>query len=486
MTDSLRIAILHYHLRRGGVTRVIDNAVGALKNHSVSSVVITGEKPSDGMFSETCVRTVSGLGYEGEGSLMEPEAMVERIQAAARDALGGPPDIWHIHNHALAKNLRWPAMVRRLADRNERLVLQIHDFAEDGRPRNYRDLREAYGAEDEWGAVVYPQAGHVHYALLNSRDRQSLLDAGFDPERTHLLPNAVWMEGDEERPEPTREETGRLFLYPTRAIRRKNLGEFLFWSGMAREGDRFAATLAPQNPRERQFYERWVEFAEAEQLPMAFEAGADVPFGTLLKSAHTLVTTSMAEGFGLAFLEPWLAGRPLAGRNLPEITEEFTGAGVDLSGLYERLWVPLDWIDRRAWMNRVRRELSHYLEAYGREFGEDHIERAVHASVNEGRVDFGRLDEPLQEEVIRKVHRSSDAHGEVQPAGLLNGVATDKVVERNRDIVKDQFGLPQYGRRLMRLYEQVMAGGCAEGTTVSAEAVLDQFLSPERFCLLRS
>lgn len=486
MTDSLRVAILHYHMRRGGVTRVIENAVGALTNHPVSLVVIAGEKPSDALNADTRVRIVNGLGYEGEGPVMEPENMAEQIRSVAEEALGGAPDIWHIHNHSLAKNLRWPAMIRNLAARGERLVLQIHDFAEDGRPRNYLGLRESYGAGDEFGSILYPQAGRVHYALLNSRDRQSLLDAGFDPQRTHLLPNAVWMERGEGRTEPLREETRRLFLYPTRAIRRKNLGEFMFWSALAREGDQFAATLAPQNPRELTFYERWVEFAKEEQLPMAFEVGADVEFSELLQSAHTLVTTSVAEGFGLAFLEPWLTGRPLAGRNLREITKEFSDEGVDLSGLYERLWVPLDWIDRHAWMDKVRRGLNQYLEAYGRKPEKDHFERALHASVKADRVDFGRLDEPLQEEVIRKVRRSSGVHGEIQPAGLLDDVANDETVSLNREVVKKQFGLEQYGRRLMGLYEQVMAAGSEQGPPVSAEAVLDQFLSPERFCLLRS
>ena len=42
-----------------------------------------------------------------------------------------------------------------------------------------------------------------------------------------------------------------------------------------------------------------------------------------MASAHRLVTTSVAEGFGLAFLEPWLFGKGLLGRNLPEITVDF-------------------------------------------------------------------------------------------------------------------------------------------------------------------
>ncbi len=60
-------------------------------------------------------------------------------------------------------------------------------------------------------------------------------------------------------------------------------------------------------------------------------------FHALLTAAHALVTTSVAEGFGLAFLEPWLANRPLFGRKLPEVTEGNKKAGVNLASLYTRL-----------------------------------------------------------------------------------------------------------------------------------------------------
>jgi hypothetical protein len=64
--------------------------------------------------------------------------------------------------------------------------------------------------------------------VLTTRDAALLKRAGAPPERVHHLPNpgaAGWPV-----PGPPPADGGR--LYPTRAIRRKNLGEFLLWAAM--------------------------------------------------------------------------------------------------------------------------------------------------------------------------------------------------------------------------------------------------------------
>ena len=58
--------------------------------------------------------------------------------------------------------------------------------------------------------------------------------------------------------------------------------------------------------------------------------------------AQAIVSTSVAEGFGLGFLEPWVFGKSLCGRNLPEITGDFSQHGVRLDNLYDRLELNLD------------------------------------------------------------------------------------------------------------------------------------------------
>ena len=56
----------------------------------------------------------------------------------------------------------------------------------------------------------------------------------------------------------------------------------------------------------------------------------------MLKITSEPPATSLAEGFGMVFLESWLAECPLLGRDLPEITRDFVEAG-GVSGVVEEI-----------------------------------------------------------------------------------------------------------------------------------------------------
>ncbi|MCF7990662.1 MAG: glycosyltransferase family 4 protein, partial [Thiohalocapsa sp.] len=412
-TDAapLRIVIVHYHLQTGGVTRVIQHACETLSaaGHRVS--VLTGEPPQQPLGAGAAVEIVPGLAYEERRAPQAPAALAEEMLSRARARLGGPPDLWHIHNHCLGKNLALPGAVRALAAAGQRLLLQPHDFAEDGRPHLYARLRDrlADGDGRRLAALLYPQAPQIHYAVLNARDLRFLAAAGIEAARLHLLPNAVTadapVDGAAARSAAPQQgvDSQRLWLYPTRAIRRKNLGELLLWAALADEGNRFATTQAPQNPHEQARYRRWTGLAHSLRLPVEFALGSRVDsFPALLASAHALVTTSVGEGFGLAFLEPWLIGRPLAGRDLPEITDDFRANGIDLSNLYRTLRVPVDWIDAARLQGAFADAIAARAAAYGRPAPADDAERAWQSAVDDGHIDSGRLDEPAQESVIAR------------------------------------------------------------------------------------
>ena len=478
----MRVAIVHYHLRTGGVTRVIENALASLNSAPVDAVVIAAEPFPRGVGAGIRVHVAPGLAYDECSTPVSANALRAQLEAAARDAFGALPDLWHVHNHALGKNLVLPEVIYRMAADGQRFLLQIHDFAEDGRPGNYRRLIEHLGYE-QCRRYLYPVAEHVHYAVLTDRDREILECAGVPPEQLHLLPNAVWLEtGDTPDEEPGGEH--RLWLYPTRAIRRKNLGELLLLAALSGEGDRFATTRAPENPRERPRYERWVGFAEARHLPVEFEMSTKrrMPFEALLRSAYSLVTTSIAEGFGLAFLEPWLIGRPLVGRNLPEITGAFRSAGVDLSLLYDRLDVPLEWIGAHVLEKKIRAARQVFLAAYGRRPAVDDCERVVAAWVHDRQVDFGRLDEPLQESIIDRVVASDAARRQISVRCLQSSSAC--CVAGNGDAVRRSFGLEAYGQRLEAIYRGLLDSGMGPIEAAANEVILDWFLVPERLFLL--
>ncbi|MFO7905697.1 MAG: hypothetical protein R6U98_23775, partial [Pirellulaceae bacterium] len=162
----------------------------------------------------------------------DSRTLLERMRTTAREALGGEPELWHIHNHSLGKNSAMPGVVAELAEAGEAVLLQMHDFAEDGRPENYRLNQER------------PECA-------NRRDYEIFQQAGLDATRLHLLANPV--EADHPKVKidraPILDKLGaeRLFLYPVRAVRRKNFGEMLLWAALAEEGDVFATTLGPTN-----------------------------------------------------------------------------------------------------------------------------------------------------------------------------------------------------------------------------------------------
>lgn len=484
----MRILIGHFHLHTGGVTRVIEHASAALAAAGHRVLVVVGEPPRQSLPEGVGFAHLPGFAYEEHRPPVGPSELAAELIRMAREGLGDIPDLWHIHNHCLGKNLALPEALGALARQGQRLLLQPHDFAEDSRPCLYARLLDKLGGSDvaRLSALLYPQAAHLHYAVLNDRDRGFLIAAGVSHDRLHLLPNAVNL------PPPTDRSIGpfadrRLWLYPTRAIRRKNLGELLLWSAVAGERDLFATTQAPRNPAELSRYRRWVALAQALGLALEFELGdRSDDFSTLLASAHALVTTSVAEGFGLAFLEPWLAGRPLVGRNLPEITRDFTAGGLDLGGLYERLEVPLAWLDRDRLRRAMGQALKEVATVYDRAETPDDLEHLWASSVHDGHIDFGRLDETAQEEIIRHLASNPQDRASLRPTHLPDSTPADRIAH-NRTLAERDYSITGYGRRLEHIYRSLLDAtvdpdlGAADG-----KILLDRFLAPERLFLLRT
>jgi glycosyltransferase involved in cell wall biosynthesis len=484
----MRIVIGHFHLQTGGVTRVIEHTCDALVAAGHRVLVVAGEPPQQKLPEGVGFALVPALAYEERRPAAGPGDLTAALVRAAREVLGDLPDLWHIHNHCLGKNLALPETLLALAKQGQRLLLQPHDFAEDGRPELYARMLDKIGRGDVacLSSMLYPQAGHIHYAVLNDRDRGFLTAAGIPLGRVHLLPNAVNLPPRARGPAdffPGR----RLWLYPTRAIRRKNLGELLLWSTLGAEQDIFATTQAPQNPSEQPRYRCWAVLAQELGLPLELELGSRVSdFPALLESAHVLVTTSVAEGFGLAFLEPWLAGRSLVGRNLPEITRDFAAAGLDLMGLYERLEIPLEWLDQERLRSAMGQALEGVMAAYGREETPSELERLWSSTVRDGRIDFGRLDETAQEKVIRHLAADAQDRAFLRPR-CLAGAASADLIAHNRSVAERDYSIAGYGHRLENIYRALMSSpvdsrlGAADGA-----ALLDRFLAPERLFLLRT
>jgi glycosyltransferase involved in cell wall biosynthesis len=485
----MRIAIVHYHLKRGGVTRVIETTLRGFEtmDNPPDCAILAGEVPDDFRYKSRA-RKVEGLHYSNaQAQTPDSRTLLEHMRSAAREALGGEPDVWHIHNHSLGKNSAMPGVVAALAACGDPMLLQMHDFAEDGRPENYRTNRERPTSAHKY----YPDGGNIHYGVLNARDYEIFQQTGLNKEQLHLLPNPVEINhGEADQHSGTILDTlgaERLFLYPVRAVRRKNFGEMLLWAALAPEGDAFATTLGPTNQNYLHAYQNWQAFARKHRLPVEFGIGEryDWPFEAIMQSAHAILSTSIAEGFGLAFLEPWRFGKPIVGRDLPDITADFKAHGIKLNSLYESLPIPDTWIDVNKLKSAIARALGEAYAAYGRPLPPDAVERAL-AGIRPAPeyIDFAGLNEPLQESIVERVLSDPSAAGELPAMPRLPAAST---IAENAGRIARTYSLSSYAKNLIRIYTQIRSSDATAAIRyIDPETVLDGFLQPERFRLLRT
>lgn len=515
----MQLAVVHYHLEQGGVTQVIRNQLAAMAAASsrpprIDVVLLHGgrrggwsedERPGGFSGLRVRLRAVKGLDYDAE---VDPVALARRLSEALHE-LGWERQttVVHVHNHALGKNPALPGALRMLAGEGFRLLLQIHDFAEDFRPEVYRQLCEALLCDDDPGRTLYPQAEHIHYAALNSRDCDVLRRAGCDRSRLHLMPNCIVQPATLPARDRARSQLEQRLgvarqvayvLYPVRGIARKNVGELLLLSALSGGQAHFGLTLAPANPRERPLYERWRQLAARLRLPCLLEVGGSdgIGYRENLAAADRIITTSLAEGFGMAFLESWLAGRPLGGRDLPEITLDFRAAGIDLHGLYARIGIPIDWIGWRSFCEALSTAYTQVLTAYRLAPPAPRLLRAdVESLVQANTVDFGMLDADLQTAVIRRVHDDvsqrhviRDLNPGVSRTWQLPRPEEMRLVDDNARRVRAAYTADVSGKRLLLVYRRLLDAEAAplEERFISSHQILREFLRLERFYPLRA
>ncbi len=463
----MKIAFLHYHLRRGGVTTVIKQQIDAIKSRS-QVMVLTGEDPPNDFPAETA--TIPNLNYDiFRPKEAAPQETADQIIEAIHHFFRGPCDILHIHNPTLAKNRHMLAILKNLQSRNLRLFMQIHDFAEDGRPQAY--LHEEY-----------PQ--DCHYGVINTRDYQFLRRAGLQPEGLHLVANMV----QPLQKAPEGKIAVPFVLYPVRAIRRKNIGEALLLSLFLKPDTRLYITLPPNSPADAASYRYWQVFANEKRLRVFFEAGLKYDFNQLVNSTRFFVTTSINEGFGFSFLEPWTIGKALWGRRLSALCQDFNHNGIDLNHLYDRLLVPIDWIDCQKFKARWVQCVTNCCRQYRIQLPQSSLDDAFQKITQDDVVDLGLLDEVFQSNIIEEMLANPAARRQLvhrNPFLRISEqiISADELIQSNHDAVLYQYGQKAYGQRLLQAYANVMQTDVRH--KINKSKLLAQFFNLNDFSLLK-
>ena len=336
---AVKIAILHYHLRPGGVATVIRNAERALAGKFDIQIL------ADFGYDEHPARSRSAF-------LAESRRLTDRLAQRLRGV-----DVLHTHNVGLGKHPRLTYAIKLLAERRGiKIINQVHDFPEDHRPAQLGALRKCTGKRDDdfQRTLCYYDAPNVIWATLTTHDAAKLAAHGVPARKIHVLPNSV----DEEfftKPAPSRAELQpvreqlaalarahrfrfdprkKLLLSPMKVMVRKNNAEAVELVKRLKKYQ-LVISLDASSASDRDYSERLKKKIRRERLPVVIGFGADLDNPLpLFHLAHAILTTSQVEGFGYTFVEGWLCHKAVVGRDIPEVTQDFVAAGMKMSHFY--------------------------------------------------------------------------------------------------------------------------------------------------------
>lgn len=463
----MRIALMHYHLKTGGVGTVIRQQIDCIKEWA-EVLVFTGEPPPATFPAETV--HIPGIAYDRMLTLpLDPTRVAKAIYRAIISKWPQGCDLLHIHNPLLAKNSAYLKIIHVLHTFGLKRLLQVHDFAEDGRPEAYFD-------------DTYPH--RCAYAVINSRDYGFMRMAGAQKDSLFKLVNMV---------SPLPQKTGPPalsghVLYPVRAIRRKNIGEAILLTCFFPDNTPLAITLPPNSPGDLCACDDWRRFATQHNLNVGFEMGLEHQFSDLVHGARFIISTSISEGFGFCFLEPWTAAKMLWGRRLSGICDDFEAVGLQLDHLYDQLAVPLEWIGKAALLQKWRQTMALNSDRFNQPIAADRFYRQFQDTDPNQTIDFGLLDEAFQKKIIRQIlNNPADRDTLRQLNPFLKTIANlhnDRMrILHNQEKVLSVYTQSAYSRQLKACYLAAINGQVRH--TIDRKTLLEAFLTPANASLLK-
>jgi glycosyltransferase involved in cell wall biosynthesis len=264
-------------------------------------------------------------------------------------------------------------------------IYRCHDFVQQ-RPVNFKNVKKfhhpRFGVVPDWHSILYPAYSNIKYIAINRYDRMRLIEHGIEEEQIFYIPNPVdkgILPPDDRRSELRKiiiareglDPKVRFLLYPVRCVRRKNVEEAIFLtqffnrlvdgsverkSCRLRERYHLLVSLRPDAGDDAEYADQLARFVQEHNLPVTIGLNDLVSLeretnpldsskivrysiGDLYRAADLVINTSILEGFGFSYIEPWLLDRAVIGRSIPFITPDFQAAGMKLGHLYNALIV---------------------------------------------------------------------------------------------------------------------------------------------------
>jgi glycosyltransferase involved in cell wall biosynthesis len=377
------LVVVHYHLRPGGVRRIIELAlphIAQASPHSLAAIVLaTGEKPEND-WRETLTRSLPGrpvrFFYEPAFRyLSEQRSSSEVIRAKVRSALEklakafAPAEtLFWAQNLALARNLILSDELAKFSARHGLALLSHHhDLWFENRWARWSEMRTcgfrslAAVARASFAAkarVCHVTINKLDYAVLskhlNSQAKclPNLSERAGQPPRGRVRAARDWLKshlGDD----------CPVWIFPTRFLRRKNLAEAVLLARWLRPDAWFVTTAGVSSREERHYARRLESMALREKWKARFRIldsnNSAPPIGDIVMASEVMLLTSAQEGFGLPYLEAAAFEKPLIARHLPNVVPDLLELGFSFPHLYDEILIAPDLLDLKSERTRQQR-----------------------------------------------------------------------------------------------------------------------------------
>lgn len=371
------LVVVHYHLRSGGIRRVIERGLAALARHNGGAIrrfiLATGE-PAENPWLENLQdlcgripveeRVEPSLGYISEMRTTNPGVIRARTRRFLSDLLSHDAVdstlVW-AHNLGLARNVILAEELAAACERSGAALLSLHhDLWFDNRWVRWREARATgYADPDRLAAAIFPVAPRIVHAAINREDYR-LLRRGFGP-RAAWLPNSCDPPG---RPNRQKIRAARAWLekatglqngaprwlMPVRLLRRKNVAEALLLARWLHPHSQLVTSGGVSSEDERPYAEQLARAASTHDWPLHLSVlethSRKTPgIDSLIAASDGVFLTSLQEGFGLAYLEAASWRRPLVCRKLPNIMPDLRSFGMRFHHAYTETRVATELFD---------------------------------------------------------------------------------------------------------------------------------------------
>ncbi len=386
----MNLIVVHFHLRPGGIRRIIEQAIPHLVREfkAVRTVTLaTGEAPSatwESHFRAQITGIKINLLIEPAFHYLaeqraRPAQITTQLRTAFKKILSAADSqntlVW-AHNPGIARNLLLAQELARACQQTKApLIFHHHDWWFDNRWQRWQEIRQSgFSTLNQTAKTILPTARNIHHLAINQTDTTFLQrhfhqQAGWLPNLTERVATSSAVKQRQARQwlkSHTRIGHAPVWIVPSRLLRRKNIAEALLLTRWLRPEAWLITTGAASSADEIHYAQKLATAAQAHQWPLelsVLQGGEQKKPGVsdLLAVSEAVLLTSIQEGFGLPYLEAATAQRPLIARAIPNISLDLNEFGFRFPQYYEEILIHPGLFNWQAEVKRQRKLFRHWL-----------------------------------------------------------------------------------------------------------------------------